>query len=152
MTIGIIIVFSNIEPVINKNLIIKNLHKATDIQFCLVNNQSKDNTYYLLKDIKEACENVSIVNIKKIRSSKAAIRAGARYMSSQFSLRHLGYLNTKKLNLDENGFTVLLKNIIENQDAMINYNIEIIKQQRIKQTLFQSLFSVIDYLKKSSQI
>ena len=149
MKIGIIIIFHNNERDIDSNFFIGHFNKADNLEMCLVNNDSRDNTYQILKEIKKECKNVSVVNIKKFKSDLSAVRAGARYLFNQFDLNHIGYVNVTMLNThqfhDLNG---LIKAISENQDVILKYSIKVLEKQETKQTLFQSLFSVIDYLKK----
>ena len=68
MNTGIIIVFHNNEALINKEIFIKYIQQLTNIVFCLVNNESKDNTYAILKEMKRQSQNIHIVNIKKHQS------------------------------------------------------------------------------------
>jgi len=148
MKTGIIIVFHNYEHVFDKALFIKHAQKANNIQFCLVNNNSKDNTYRILKDIKEAAQNVSVVNIKKFKSDIAAVKAGARYMFNHFDLDHLGYINTNLLNKKNENLNKIIEVIQKNKSDILKYDIEKIEKNEIKQSLYQNLFSVIDYLIK----
>lgn len=149
MKIGIIIIFHNNEIDINSKTFIKQVNQAKNIEFCLVNNASKDNTLNKLIEIKEArMDNVSIVDIKKFKSDLAAVRAGARFMTNQFNLHHLGYVSTNLINIKYEGLNVLIKLISENQKIILDYNINTIAKKEIKLTLFQSLFSIIDCLKK----
>lgn len=148
MKTGIIIIFHNYERFIDKELFVRHAEKAKYIHFCLVNNNSKDNTYRVLKDIKEVCQNVSVVNIKKFKPDISAVKAGARYMFNQFDLDHLGYINTNLLNKKNENLNTIIKVIEENKEDILKYDIEIVKKNEIKQSLYQNLFSVIDYLKK----
>ncbi len=148
MKIGIIIIFNNNEKNIDKKLFSEQINKTQNIKFCLVNNCSKDKTYQILKEIKEDCESiVSIVDIKKFVSESSAKRAGARFMFNQFELSHIGFINTNSINLHEEGLYNLIRNIREHQIEILEYNIETQMEKEIKQTMFQSLFSVIEYLK-----
>lgn len=148
MKIGVIIIFHNNERDINTKIFINQIKQTSNLELCLVNNASKDNTSQLLEDIKESCNNVSTVNIKKFKSDMAAARAGARFMFNKFNLRHLGHVTTNLININNNGLNNLIKLITENQDQLVAYNIKTIENQEVKQTLFQSLFSVLDCLKK----
>ena len=148
MKIGIIIIFYNNEKDIDTQFFIEQLKQSTNLELCLVNNNSKDKTYQLLNEIKESCLNVSVVNIKKFKSDESAVRAGARFMFNQFDLNHLGYVSTNLLNLKNHGLNGLIQAISENQDVILKYNIETLERQDIKLTLFQTLFSVIEYLTK----
>ena len=148
MKIGVIIVFHNNEKEIDTSFFIEQIQQTQNLELCLVNNSSKDKTYQLLKEIKEACENVSVVNVKKFKSDVSAVRSGARFMFNKFNLKHLGYISTNLLNIKYHGLNGLVKAISDNHEVILEYNIENLKRRNIKLTLFQSLFSVIEYLKK----
>jgi len=145
MKTGIIIIFHNNEKEMDTDYFIEQIQQTRNLELCLVNNDSKDNTYDLLRDVKDECDNVSVVNVRKFKSDMAAVKAGARYMFSEFDLKHLGYVSTNMLNIKYHGLNGLIEVITENQDAILNYKIKTLKK---KQTLFQSLFSLLDYLKK----
>jgi hypothetical protein len=146
MKIGIIIIFHDNEEDIDKKIFVKHSNKADNLEICLVNNDSRDNTFQKLLEIKEECSNVSVVNIKKFKSERSAVRSGARYMFNQFELHHIGYLSTLSLNTNHFGLNELIKAISENHDVILNFNIKRLEDQKIKQTLFNNLFSVIEYL------
>ncbi|WP_299102180.1 glycosyltransferase [uncultured Winogradskyella sp.] len=148
MKIGIIIIFHNNENEIDTELLIEQMKQIINIELCLVNNNSRDNTYDLLNDVKEECPNVSVVNVRKFKSDMSAVKAGARFMFNEFDLKFLGYASTNMMNLKQHGVNGLIKVITDNQDAILNYKTKSIKKQ---QTLFQSLFSLLDYLKKLNQ-
>lgn len=145
MKLGIIIICYNNEKDIDVDYCAKYLNNIQGIEICLVNNHSKDNTYDMLKEIKECCKNVSIVNIKKFKSDSSAVKAGARFMTNQFNLKHLGFVNTNMVNDYEN-LNMLIKDIKDNQIDILNYDQSLLNNKGIKLTLFQSLFPVIDYL------
>tara|TARA_R110000772_G_scaffold90926_1_gene187327 strand:- start:9 stop:494 length:486 start_codon:yes stop_codon:yes gene_type:complete len=147
MKLGIIIICYNIENDIDIGHCVKYLNKVKDIEVCLVNNNSKDNTYNILKEIKEDCVNVSIVDIKKFKSDNSAVKAGARFMSNQFNLKYLGFINTSTISRYED-LSMLIKTIRDNQVDISMYNQSISNKKEIKRTMFQSLFPVMDYLAK----
>lgn len=147
MKLGIIIICYNNENDIDISQSTKYLNKVKDIEICLVNNHSKDNTYDILKEIREACENVSVVNIKTFKSDTSAVKAGARFMSSQFNLKHLGFVNMKMTSKYEN-LNMLIKEIRDNQGDILKYNQRFSNKKGMKLTMFQSLFPVMDYLKE----
>jgi hypothetical protein len=148
MNTAIIITFHNYEKEININAFANYCNKAKSIEFCFVNNDSKDGTNSLLKEIKEQCDNVSIVNIKKFKSDMSAVRSGARYMFNQFELNHLGYVNANLLNKQNQGLNFVIKTISENQEAIVKYDNKTFKKHSRRKTLFQKLFSVVEYLTK----
>ena len=151
MKIGIIIIFNNNEKDIDTDFFIKQIEQSFNLELCFVNNDSNDNTQLLLNEIKENCSNVSVVNIKKNTSDVSAVRAGARFMFSQFNLKHIGYVNTNVLENKTNKLNSLIKTITKNQDSILKHNIEVLKKQDVKPTLYQSLFSVVEYLKSSNK-
>ena len=148
MKTGIIIVFHNSEKHIDKDLFIRCAEQLLNLKFCLVNNESKDETYNLLKEIKEECENVSVVNIKKFKSDISAVKAGARFMFNQSEFKHLGYVNMNLLDNKYQGLNYIIQAILEHQDSLIEYDQRVIEKYSRRTTLFQKLFSVIDYLTK----
>jgi len=97
MKTGIIIIFHNYAEEIDKDFFKEHISKADDVEICLVNNNSNDSTYQLLKEIGEKCKNVSVVNINKFKTDNSAIRAGVRYLVNQFNLREIGYIDTSLL-------------------------------------------------------
>ena len=52
------------------------------------------------------------------------------------------------LNIKHQGLNGLVKAISENHEVIEDYNTQNLKDRGIKLTLFQSLFSVVEYLKK----
>jgi Flp pilus assembly secretin CpaC len=149
MKIGVIIVFHNNENDINTSFFIEQFKQTKNLQLCLVNNASTDKTYTILEDIKEMCEtNVSVVDVKKFKSDQAAIKYGARFMFNQYNLNHVGYINVNKLNSQLLNINNLIEVISQNQDIIVKYNIEVLDKRELKQTLYQGLFSIIEYIEK----
>ncbi|WP_452232895.1 glycosyltransferase [Lacinutrix sp. MEBiC02595] len=144
MKTGIIIIFHNNDSEMDPSFFIEQIKQTSNLELCLVNNDSKDSTFDLLNEVKDACNNVSVVNIRKFKSDVAAVKAGARFMFNAFQLKNVGYVSINMINTKYHGVNRLIKVIAENQEVIINYSRKPLKR---KQTLFQSLFSVIDYLK-----
>ncbi|OIQ30364.1 MAG: hypothetical protein BM564_03065 [Bacteroidetes bacterium MedPE-SWsnd-G2] len=142
MKTGIIIIFHNREEEIDKDFFKDHISKANDVEICLVNNNSKDNTYQLLKEISEKCKNVSVVNINKFKTGNSAIRAGARYLVNQFNLREIGYIDTSLLLPNHKELNNILKVIIEEHDEILKYKKQVSQQKKIKQSMFQCVFSL----------
>lgn len=142
MNLGIIIIFHNNENQINTRFFIKYINEIKNITFCFVNNCSLDNTFELLNDIKNETEaKVSIVDIKKYVVESFAIKAGVRFMSSNYNLKHIGFLNSENFDFEN-----LLKIIIQNNDLLIEpTNLALIKQT-VKQKTYKNIFSVVDFL------
>lgn len=149
MRIGIIIVFHNNEKDIDTTFFIEHLNQAKNLELCLVNNASKDNTYQLLKEIKESClSNVYLVDVKKFKSDSSAVRSGARFMFNQLDLKHIGYFSASLMNTKKYSINSLIRAISENQDVILKFNITVIEKKEMKQTLFKSVFSITEYLDK----
>lgn len=144
MKLGIIIICHNNENDIDRDFFINHSNKESNLEICLVNNDSKDRTFDLLNAIKESCKNVSVVNMKRHKSATSAVRAGARYMFNKFNLKHLGYVS----NMQNYEINTLFKTISENQEALLKYDVAVLESKETRQTMFQSLFSVPEYLKK----
>jgi len=149
MKLGIIIICHNNESEIDIDHCVQLLHKLTDFKICLVNNNSQDRTFEMLNEIKERCDNISIVDMKKYKSGNSSIKAGARFMLSQYNLQHIGFIETEKINLYQN-LSDLFKDIKQHKVDISNYNQRPYNSKGIKLTMFQSLFCVIDYLIKGN--
>ncbi len=146
MKIGVIIIFRDNELQIEKQFFIEQINEYDTIEFCLVDNNSNDKTLLLLKEIKETCSTqVSVVEIKKQNSIEAAKKAGARYMFNQFNLKHIGFVDANSM---QQGHTLnmLIATIYRNKESIIDTNLKAIEDHKIKQTLFKSIFSIVDYL------
>ncbi len=146
MKIGVIIIFRDNELQIEKQFFIEQINEYDTIEFCLVDNNSNDKTLLLLMEIKETCSSqVSVVEIKKQISVEAAKKAGARYMFNQFNLKHIGFVDANSM---QQGHTLnmLIATIYRNKESIIDTNLKAIEDQKIKQTLFKSIFSIVDYL------
>ncbi|MDP5081623.1 MAG: glycosyltransferase [Winogradskyella sp.] len=148
MKIGIIMIFHNNEAQIDKEILVEHINASDTIELCFVDNDSKDQTLSLLQDVREACaSHISIVEIKKNTSEDAAKRAGARYMSNQFNLKHLGFVNVTALHEKGQKLNTLIENLCLNKVALIDLNLRTIEEQETKQTFFKSIFPLVDYLK-----
>lgn len=160
MKTGIIITFHNNEKEIDKHFFIQNTEHLKNIEICLVNNNSQDNTYNILKEISESCSNVSVVNIKKHKTEISAVRAGARYMVNQFNLKEIGYINANMLKSGQKELNKVIRVIVDFQDEIFDYKTQVSQQKKIKQSLIQNVFSLLecmvefkkDYHKLSFQV
>ena len=151
MKIGIIIVFETNENQIERQFFIDQINQSKSIEFCLVDNDSKDKTLQLLKYIKEVCfSNVSVVEIKKNSSEEVAVRAGARFMFNNYNLKHIGFISVNAINAKNYNLTDLIETVCSNKDFIIDYNVKTIENKAIRPTLFKRVFSVIDYINNLS--
>ncbi|MEY8850077.1 family 2 glycosyl transferase [Psychroserpens sp. XS_ASV72] len=145
MKTGIIIVFHNYENELHPKVLVNQIQKIVHVPLCLVNNDSKDETYDILKDVRDLCQNVSVVNIKKFKSDMSAVRAGARFLLSQYQLKHLGYINTNLISSNL-GFVPFLEVFAAYHNDIISMGIS--NQKPSKQKTTQPLFSVVDEVQK----
>ena len=144
MKTGIIIIFHNYEKEIDNSFFKDHINKVKDVEICLVNNNSTDNTYEVLKEISESCNNVSVVNIKKHNTEISAVRAGARYMVNQFNLKEIGYINANMLRSDHKELNKVIKVIIDYQEEILNYKSHVSQQKKIKQSMVQNIYSLLE--------
>jgi len=131
MKIGVIIICYNNEFNIDRDLCISYLKEVQNIEFCLVNNYSQDNTFEVLKELSETCKNVSVVNINKYKSNSSAVRAGARFMCNEFNLKYLGFITENTFGR-YNDLSLVIKAVQENQLDVSNYNRLVLNTKEIK--------------------
>lgn len=141
MKVGMIIVFDVHDDKIERFQLVKTFKKAREINFCLVNNNCGDLVNEVLTDISDECDNVTVIHIRKNKSSSVAVRAGARYINNHFNLKFLGYIT------DLQG-----KNLIEAIELFVSHYEEIRTRERqsqsntlMKQAFFQKIFSISNY-------
>lgn len=146
MKLGIIIIFRNNQDDIDVDLLTESLNSVPNMRFCLVDNESKDETMELLFELKENCSNVSIVEIKKQITQKAAKRAGSRFMFNNYDLRHIGYVDVSTLKSNQYNFNEFVKLICKDNESIIKYDKDLRSKYLIKPTLFNSVFSVLEYI------
>ena len=147
MKLGIIIIFHNNEDIIDKDFFISHLNQAKNIEFCFVNNASIDKTYQFLTEIKEDCSCVSLVDIKKYTTESIAVKAGARFLFNEFDLNHIGYVSANLRNKEQFNLNETLKAISANKDFILDYDFIMIEREKIKKSIMNRIFSVIEYLK-----
>ena len=147
MKLGIIIIFHNNEDIIDKDFFISHLNQAKNIEFCFVNNASIDKTYQFLTEIKEDCSCVSLVDIKKYTTESIAVKAGARFLFNEFDLNHIGYVSANPRNKEQFNLNETLKAISANKDFILDYDFIMIEREKIKKSIMNRIFSVIEYLK-----
>jgi hypothetical protein len=143
MKIGMLLICCDNEKDITAYQFTK-LLKQNDANICFVNNASKDKTLDVLKMIQEDSKtDVSIVDIKKDRGLKAAIKAGVRYLVSKNELRYILYVKIYKLE-DFQRLTAIF-NLIKNRKYFIQ---KLLKESNKK--VAPNVFSVDDILKEVS--
>jgi hypothetical protein len=142
MKLGIIIIFNSFDCSTLKDQLIETIKSLNDVCFCLVNNNSNEETDNYLNEISHKCDNTNVINIKKSKSLNSAIRAGARFMINRHNLNQLGYINNStNLKLIE-----VIKVFKSNQEEIIDLVVNEQNKKPIRQTLFQRLFPIKKYL------
>ncbi|NRD19214.1 glycosyltransferase [Winogradskyella eckloniae] len=148
MKLGIIIIFYNNGAQIDKKFFREYIKSNHNVELCLVDNNSSDNTLSQLEEIKEwSLSRVSVIEIKKKTTENAAKKAGARYMFNQFNLKHIGFISVNTIYKNGDSLNSVVQSVCENYESIIDENLKTIAKQDIKQTLFKSIFSVVEYLK-----
>lgn len=144
MQIGLIVVFDTFDNYALKESFILTINGMADIKVCLVCNSGSDKVFESLSEIAQHCDNTIVVNINRKKSRISSVRVGARYLSSQYNLKSIGFIvNVEDLELLEE-----MSSYSTHRDAILSLNISELKNKSIKQTFYQSLFSVSEYLEK----
>ncbi|BAO75979.1 hypothetical protein WPG_1749 [Winogradskyella sp. PG-2] len=115
-----------------------------DVKVCLVCNSNDAKVYETLTEIADQCSNTNVVNAKMKKTSSASIRAGARFLQNEFSLKHIGYISE----IDHLEVLSVLEKFIEYQETIIALNKREKNNKNVKPTFYQSLFSISEYLEK----
>ena len=144
MKIGILIIFRNDEKQIDVQKFIELFTEKNKLSICFVNNGSTDNTFELLKEIKEeSTDSISLIDVKKNRGHHAAIKAGVRYLTSKNDLPYILCLQ----NFTSKDFLMLEKGI-----RIIQQEKEIVQDlfSKTKQLTHKNVFSLYEILEKAS--
>jgi dTDP-glucose pyrophosphorylase len=141
MNSGVIIVFSNNEKeIINFNA--EYLASINANKICFVNNASTDNTLNLLNEIQFKSEkNIYILDIKIDKGLKAAIKSGARFLTSESDFDFIVYLKPNMLD-SLSSLQTFLANFQENKQ---DYNA---LPTRSRRNVLFDVFSIHEILKK----
>lgn len=131
MRVGILILFSNDEKEIKINELIKLFGSKCTLEVCFVNNGSIDNTLNVLKIVHESIEKekVSILDIKKNKGVKTAVKAGVRYLLSKREIGYIVYLSFRKLH----HYTDLQQHL---EDQIKEYFVNLSSQNKILSKVF----------------
>lgn len=114
MKIGIIVLFFNNENEITKEYFQEMINKPTSC-FCLVNNASYDKTLHKLVDFKKATyNNITVLDIKRNRGIKAAVKAGVRYLKNQQDFNTIIYFEFSEYNKLKHLKNIL--NVLKNEE------------------------------------
>ncbi|PTM10077.1 MAG: glycosyl transferase family 2 [Bacteroidetes bacterium] len=102
-----------------------------DIQFCLVNDGSNDETKQIIEDLSNSINGVYALNIEKNKGKAEAVRLGVNYVIEHLNCNAVGYydadfatplIELRKLNTfySENNFTFIMGSRIKRLGATIN--------------------------------
>lgn len=144
MKIGVLLIFYNNEKYINTFLkqVLHNFNNQ--LEFCLLNNGSKDATYGKLLDLKQLFPNLTIVDVKRNKGLFSAIKAGTRYLINEINVKYIGYIDFENCNPEN--LENLLISVSLNKELFVVYNHS--KQKNsIQRSLIKNVFSIQDYQK-----
>ena len=144
MYAGLIIVFNTFENETLKEYFVTAINTITDVKICLVCNSDNEQVFEVLTEIAERCHNTSMVNIKRNKSKTSSIRAGARYLSNQFNLKYAGFI----VGLDDFEILEVMEAYIVHRQTIVVLHRRERSNRAVRQTFYQSLFSVTEYLEK----
>jgi len=151
MKIGVIIIFRNNESLINVDALAKHIQSTDVVKFCLVDNNSKDNTIQLLNEVKENCaDKVEIVEIKKTVSEPMAKRAGARYLFSNYNLKYIGFINLASLQKTNKSLDEILEHSVKNKEFIAEVK-ALIDKNNPKSNFFKGIISIVDSAKEMNK-
>ena len=144
MRVGLIIVFNAFDGEALKDNFISAINALSEVKMCLVCNNSSEQVFETLTEIAEVCCNAHVVNTKRKKSDISSVRAGARFMHNQYNLKYLGFI----VGLNDAQILEELKAYISNQQTILALNQREQGKKAVKQTFFQRLFSVTEFLEK----
>jgi len=144
MYVGLIVVIRTLKNEAHKLSLTSSINNMNDVKVCLVCNSNDAHVYETLTEIADQCSNTNVVNAKMKKTSSASIRAGARFLQNEFSLKHIGYI----AEIDHLEVLTVLEKFIEYQETIIALNKREKNNKNVKPTFYQSLFSISEYLEK----
>ena len=144
MYVGLIVVINGFENEALKSNYILSIKQLQDVKVCLVCNTSDDRVFEVLSEIVHHCKNATLVNNKRIKSNTASVRAGARYLYSQYNLKYVGCIVGVK-----NGKSLeILKSYTDHRQSLLEFIQKEKLTKKVKQTYFQSLISIPESLER----
>ena len=144
MYVGLIIVFTAFEDEKLKEYLIASLNTITNARICLVCNDNDEEVLEILSEIARDCANTNVVSTKRNKSTHSSIRAGARYLSNQLNLKHVGFI----VDLDSFKIVEVVKEYIQHQKEIVTLHKIEQENKAFKPTFYQSLFPIPKYLEK----
>lgn len=144
--IGLIIIFYNDEHRLNSEAFTKLTNNLRSFYLCLVNNGSSDLTLNKLYDIKGLYkERVSVLNIKKHKPMKAALKAGIRLLKSNGDYQLIGFLDSMDILNFKNSINWDKVCSIDESDLK-EIQVLIDKKNYYVRNLLRNVFSIKDLL------
>jgi len=144
MKVGMIIVFDSHDEEMLKYNVAESCRKLPEIDFCFVNNNCPDVFSESLIDIADECKNVTVIHIKKTKSTSLAVRAGARYLNSYLNSKFLAYIT----DLRGEKLVEAIQLFATQYEKIKSEQVSSQYQKLTKQTFFQKIFSASNYYEK----
>ncbi len=144
MHVGLIIVFNHFKDSQLKSDFITSLKALHNIKICLVCNSNDDIVLEQLNEIAYHGDHIAVVSTKRTKSTSSAVKAGARYVYNHYNLKYVGYIADFS-SLENFEF---VKKFESHQQTIITLIKEEIAAKKVKQTYYQSLFSIPKHLDK----
>ena len=144
MYVGLIVVINTLKSEAHKLSLTSSINNMNDVKVCLVCSSNDVQVYETLTEIADQCSNTNVVNAKMKKTSLASIRAGARFLQNEFSLKYIGYI----AELDHIKVLSVLEKFVDYQETIIALNKREKNNKNVKPTFYQSLFSISEYLEK----
>jgi len=144
MYVGLIIVFNNFKNEALKGNFMSSLNKLKDVKICLVCNNSSEQVFEILSEIAYKNESITVVNNKRKKSNTISIKSGARSLYSDDNLKYVGYI----IGSDNLEILKELEGFVENFQPILEFNQQEIANKKVRQTYYQSLFSVSESIEK----
>ena len=95
-------------------------------------------------DIADECKNVTVIHIKKTKSTSLAVRAGARYLNSYLNSKFLAYIT----DLRGEKLVEAIQLFATQYEKIKSEQVSSQYQKLTKQTFFQKIFSASNYYEK----
>ncbi len=115
MSVGLIIPCFNNADNLNVSVIKKIIKSYSKLKLCFVNNGSTDKTLILLDKLQNKFEKqVSVIDMKKKKGKKSAIKAGSRFLYSLDKINTVGCLEPN-LSSDFSKIKILIEDL-KNKD------------------------------------
>lgn len=141
MKTGIIIPCYNEEKRLDQDAFLKFIKENEDYHLCFVNDGSKDDTYAVLRAMKNQAPNdITIIDVKKNMGKATAVRAGARYLYNVPYISQVGFMDAD-LSTDFKDFKDLVKTLESNENLSVVFGSRNSGGDGIERNALRGLFS-----------